>query len=32
MAKKQPLWGTPKGDAVFPQKETPTQGSEGGVI
>jgi len=32
MTKKQPLWGTPKGDNVFPQKETPTQGSEGGVI
>ena len=32
MTKKQPLWGTPKGDNGFPQKETPTQGSEGDVI
>jgi len=32
MTKKQPLWGTPKGDNRFPQKETPTQGSEGDVI
>ena len=32
MTKTQPLWGTPKGDNRFPQKETPTQGSEGDVI
>ena len=32
MAKKQLLWGPPKGvQERIPQKETPTQGSEGVV-